>query len=43
MCTNQRLIVNKYTGHELYVPCGKCEACQQGKRLRIVFLVLSLI
>lgn len=31
MCTNQREIVNKYTGHKLYVKCGKCPACLQEK------------
>ena len=41
MCTNQRLIVNKYTGHELYVPCGKCEACQQEKAAHRVSRIKS--
>ena len=31
MCTNQREIVNKYTGHKLYVKCGHCPACLQEK------------
>lgn len=31
MCTNQREIVNKYTGHRLYVKCGHCPACLQEK------------
>ena len=31
MCTNQREITNKYTGHKLYVKCGKCPACLQEK------------
>lgn len=41
MCTNHRLIVNKYTGHELYVPCGKCEACQQEKAAHRVSRIKS--
>ena len=31
MCTCQREIINKYTGHKLYVKCGKCPACLQEK------------
>ena len=31
MCTNQREITNKYTGHKLYVKCGHCPACLQEK------------
>ena len=31
MCTNQRLIHNRYTGRSLYVKCGSCPACQQEK------------
>ena len=31
MCTNQREIKNLYTGHTLYVKCGKCPACLQEK------------
>lgn len=31
MCTNQREIINKYTGHRLYVKCGHCPACLQEK------------
>ena len=31
MCTNQREIINKYTGHRLYVKCGHCTACLQEK------------
>lgn len=31
MCTNQRQIVNKYTGAKLFVKCGKCPACLQEK------------
>ena len=31
MCTNQREIINKYTGHKLYVKCGHCPACLQEK------------
>lgn len=31
MCQHIRKIKNKYTGQELYVPCGKCEACLQDK------------
>lgn len=34
MCTNQRLITNRYTGTTLYVPCGHCKACQQAKAQR---------
>lgn len=41
MCTNQREIVNKYTGHRLYVPCGKCEACQQEKAAHRVSRIKS--
>ena len=41
MCTNQRLIVNKFTGHKLYVPCGKCEACQQEKAAHRVSRIKS--
>ena len=29
MCTNQREITNKYTGHKFYVKCGYCPACLQ--------------
>ena len=31
MCTNQRRIVNKYTGKSMYVNCGHCPACLQQK------------
>lgn len=31
MCTNIKEITNKYTGQQLYVECGKCEACLQKK------------
>lgn len=31
MCTNQRLITNRYTGKDLYVKCGHCPACLQEK------------
>lgn len=31
MCTNQRRIINKYTGRDLWVSCGKCPACLQQK------------
>ena len=31
MCTNQREIKNNYTGHILYVKCGKCPSCLQEK------------
>lgn len=31
MCTNQREIVNKYTGRKLYVKCGHCPSCLQEK------------
>ena len=31
MCTNQRLITNRYTGKNLYVKCGHCPACLQEK------------
>ena len=31
MCTNQREIVNKYTGHKLFVKCGRCPSCLQEK------------
>lgn len=31
MCNNIRKIYNRYTDRELYVKCGKCEACQQEK------------
>ena len=31
MCTHQREITNKYTGHKLYVKCGHCESCLQEK------------
>lgn len=29
MCTNNRIIRNRYTMQRLYVPCGKCPACLQ--------------
>lgn len=29
MCTNSRLIRNRYTGRPVRVSCGKCEACVQ--------------
>lgn len=28
MCLNLQKVKNKYTGKELYVPCGDCPACQ---------------
>ena len=31
MCTNQREIINRYTGHRFYVKCGHCTACLQEK------------
>lgn len=31
MCTNQRTVINPYTGQRLYVKCGKCPACLQEK------------
>ena len=31
MCTNTRLVHNRYTGKMVRVACGKCEACQQKK------------
>lgn len=34
MCLNLRKVRNKYTGKELYVPCGHCPACQQEKAAR---------
>lgn len=36
MCTQQREIVNRYTGKTLYVKCGKCPACLQEKALHRV-------
>lgn len=33
MCVNCRSIKNKYTGHVILVPCGKCPACQEQKAL----------
>lgn len=33
MCVNCRNIKNKYTGKQLFVSCGKCEACQEAKAL----------
>ena len=41
MCTNHREIVNKYTGHKLYVPCGKCPACLQEKAAKRVSRIKS--
>ena len=41
MCTNQREIVNKYTGHKLYVPCGKCPSCLQEKAAHRVSRIKS--
>lgn len=34
MCINVKRITNKYTGKELYVPCGHCIECQQRKASR---------
>lgn len=31
MCTNTRLVTNKYTGKRVRVACGKCPACIQAK------------
>lgn len=31
MCTNQRWVRNRYTGEEVFVKCGKCDACLQEK------------
>lgn len=31
MCTNTRLVINKYTRKPVRVSCGKCEACEQEK------------
>ena len=31
MCTNTRLVRNRYTGKMIRVACGKCPACQQKK------------
>lgn len=31
MCQHIHKVRNKYTGKELFVPCGKCEACLQDK------------
>lgn len=31
MCTNFKLVRNKYTSQSFYVPCGHCPACQQQK------------
>ena len=36
MCTNQREITNKFTGHKLYVKCGHCPACLQEKAVHRV-------
>lgn len=34
MCLARRFILNPYTGHNIYVPCGKCPACKQEKAIR---------
>lgn len=34
MCTNCRSVYNKYIHRTIYVPCGKCAACQQHKANR---------
>lgn len=34
MCTNKKWIINKYTGHSIFVKCGHCPACQQEKAMR---------
>lgn len=31
MCTHRKYIRNKYTGEQLLVDCGKCDACLQAK------------
>lgn len=41
MCTNQREIINKYTGHKLFVNCGKCPACLQEKAAHRVSRIKS--
>lgn len=33
MCTNQKWILNKYTGQRIFVKCGHCEACLQEKAM----------
>lgn len=35
MCTNQKRVINPYTGQELFVKCGKCESCLQEKADRL--------
>ena len=41
MCVNNREIFNKYTGHKLMVPCGKCPACLQEKAAHRVSRIKS--
>lgn len=41
MCVNQRKIVNKYTGRELYVKCGQCDSCLQEKADRRALRIAS--
>ena len=36
MCINNKWITNKYTGQDIFVPCGKCASCQQEKAMRRV-------
>lgn len=35
MCTHNRWVHNRYTGESLYVKCGVCPSCQQGKADRL--------
>lgn len=34
MCLNNRYIYNPYIARKVYVPCGKCEECQQTKAIK---------
>lgn len=36
-CLHPQRIVNKYTGEQLVVPCGRCSACGQNKSARLAF------